>query len=1154
MHQRPRFNPYAHRWVGPSARSLAGLLLVLTLVPGPASIAAPPGKRQAPLADAEAAAVTASLLESKIKEVEAGVDLDDAAKAKLKEQYRKALSNIEARKSFEIQAADFAKSLEAAPVETLRLRTETVEASSHTPSDALPADADAQAIDQLLAKQLADTSVEEARLSTLDKGLDALAVRPNEARERLSEAKRQIDEIDANLAASAAEGESPAMVQARRWALQTSRAALIAEGRMLDQELASMSVRADLIKAKRDKAALSLKVNKAQQQALEAAANERRRANAEQAKAESKQAERAATDKGPAAQELARRNTALGDDLAALTAGLDQVDRQRTAIQSESKRVQDDFRTARERLEVARGNAALGHILSDKRRQLPDLRSYRKAMATREDQIAEIALAEIRYREELRQLRDLDGYLDQAVAGIPPAERGRARDEIQPLASRRLALLDELQTTAVTYLRGLSELNFATAQLVETAEAYESYLSEHLLWVRSVSPMDRNAIAGLGPAIRWLLSPSGWKEVAQTLVYQASHSVLLWLVVPALVTLGLRGRVLRSKIRATAEPLRRVRTDRFAYTLNAIALSALLAAPVSLLMGVLGWQLASSVEATVFTKQVGLSLTSLSAVLYYLRSFRVLCMPGGVADKHFRWTSDVLARLRRSFGSLIYLLLPVGFVAQVIYHNDDAALAGSLGRLAVLILSLALAVFFAYLLHPRDGASQHLLAQHPGGWVNRLKKLWYPLTIGIPLSLAGLALAGFLHTAGMLLQSIVHSMWLALGLIVLHQTIARWLLVTRRSLALEAALERAAARKAEPAKRTADDGEIAQVEEPAVDLASLDNQTRRLIGALVFGAGLAGLWLVWSEVLPALSFFERIPLWHRTGIVDGTQQIVPVTLADLLLVLAILLTAVVAGRNLPALLEILLLQYTEMSSGSRYTVTTLTGYVITATALTLIFSTLGLRWSEVQWLVAALGVGIGFGLQEIVANFISGLIILFERPVRVGDIITIGGTTGTVSKIQIRATTIRNWDQQELLVPNKQFITGELLNWSLSDQVNRIIVTVGVEYGADTRKAMAVLAEVAHENPRVLKEPPPLISFESFGDNALTLVMRCYLGTLEGRLGITTELHQAVYVKLNAAGIGIAYPQRDVHLSTDSPLAIRVERAERGPPGGSQTS
>ena len=325
--------------------------------------------------------------------------------------------------------------------------------------------------------------------------------------------------------------------------------------------------------------------------------------------------------------------------------------------------------------------------------------------------------------------------------------------------------------------------------------------------------------------------------------------------------------------------------------------------------------------------------------------------------------------------------------------------------------------------------------------------------VGTPLALAGLAIAGFLHTAGTLLQSIVHSLWLALGLIVVHQAISRWLLVTRRGLALEAALERAAARKADSTKKAPAEAEALHVEEPTVDLATLDHQTRKLIGAVVVAAGFIGLWLVWSEVLPAFTFLDRLPLWHYGGIVDGQEQMVPVTLADLLLVLVIVLIAAVAGRNLPALLEILLLQYTEMSSGSRYTATTLTGYVITATAFLVIFGTLGLNWSQVQWLVAALSVGIGFGLQEIVANFISGLIILFERPVRVGDIITIGGTTGTVSRIQIRATTIRNWDQQELLVPNKQFITGELLNWTLSDQTNRVLVTVGVEYGSDTRKA-----------------------------------------------------------------------------------------------------
>jgi potassium-dependent mechanosensitive channel len=148
--------------------------------------------------------------------------------------------------------------------------------------------------------------------------------------------------------------------------------------------------------------------------------------------------------------------------------------------------------------------------------------------------------------------------------------------------------------------------------------------------------------------------------------------------------------------------------------------------------------------------------------------------------------------------------------------------------------------------------------------------------------------------------------------------------------------------------------------------------------------------------------------------VDGVAQQVPVTAATLGLVLVILFVATAAAKNLPALLEILLLQTESVSAGGRYAIKTLVSYGITVAAFLVAFSTLGLNWGQVQWLVAALGVGIGFGLQEIVANFISGIIILFERPVRVGDIVTIGDTTGVVTNIQIRATTIRNWDRQEL--------------------------------------------------------------------------------------------------------------------------------------------
>jgi small-conductance mechanosensitive channel len=225
----------------------------------------------------------------------------------------------------------------------------------------------------------------------------------------------------------------------------------------------------------------------------------------------------------------------------------------------------------------------------------------------------------------------------------------------------------------------------------------------------------------------------------------------------------------------------------------------------------------------------------------------------------------------------------------------------------------------------------------------------------------------------------------------------------------------------------------------------------------------------------------------------------PITLADLGLALIYLISTVTLARRLPAVLDMILLERFHLSSGSRYTVTTLTTYGIVAGGTLLTLYTLGAQWSQVQWLAAALSVGIGFGLQEIVANFISGLIILFERPVRVGDMITVGNTDGVVTKIRIRATTIRNADNQELLVPNKEFITGRLLNWSLSDPVTRVKVSVGVAYGTDIDRAHALMREAADEHAHVLADPGPSVSFDAFGDNSLTLTLRAFVDDLDHR-------------------------------------------------------
>jgi len=187
-------------------------------------------------------------------------------------------------------------------------------------------------------------------------------------------------------------------------------------------------------------------------------------------------------------------------------------------------------------------------------------------------------------------------------------------------------------------------------------------------------------------------------------------------------------------------------------------------------------------------------------------------------------------------------------------------------------------------------------------------------------------------------------------------------------------------------------------------------------------------------------------------------------------------------------------------------------------------------WGKMQWLIAAISVGLGFGLQEILANFVSGLIILFERPVRVGDVVTVDDVTGVISRIRMRATTITNWDRKEFIVPNKEFVTGRLLNWTLSDQVNRIVINVGVAYGSDTRQTTALLMKVAGEHALVLDEPKPLVTFEAFGDSSLNFVLRCYLPDLDKRLAVIHDLHMRIDEEFKKAGIEIAFPQQDIHI------------------------
>jgi potassium efflux system protein len=300
--------------------------------------------------------------------------------------------------------------------------------------------------------------------------------------------------------------------------------------------------------------------------------------------------------------------------------------------------------------------------------------------------------------------------------------------------------------------------------------------------------------------------------------------------------------------------------------------------------------------------------------------------------------------------------------------------------------------------------------------------------------------------------------------------------------------------------------------------------------------------MIWGDTFSALKVLDRVTLWSITE--PGSDGAGPVTRAVTLGSVGLALVALVftlgAARNIPGLLEVLVLQRQSVDAGTRYAATLLSRYAIFLIGLLVVVNQLGIDWSKAQWLVAALSVGLGFGLQEIVANFVAGIIILFERPVRIGDTVTVGGVSGTVSRIRIRATTILDWDRKELIIPNKSFVTDPVVNWTLTDLTTRVVVPIGIAYGTDPQKALTVMEATVHENPLIIKEPAPAVLFTGFGDSTLNFELRVFVKNLGDSVAVRHQLHLALERALREAGIEIPFPQRDVHLRS-----VTAEAAER---------
>ncbi|MCC7397621.1 MAG: mechanosensitive ion channel [Planctomycetes bacterium] len=978
----------------------------------------------------------------------------------------------------------------------------------------------AQAAATAAQKQAAEVEAERARR----------AERRTALPQQLAEWKGKLDALPTATPEPA--DADPALATARRLSLLAERARDQAELDALDAESKSYDAEVELMRADADLAARRLAATKADSEAWLAAVQPVRAEAAAQAQL---LARMEAARASPPVKNLADGNSALAAEAATLAQQRAEAEREKSQRDRALDDLQKEFDEVKKRVDLVRGGDALATLLRQKRTKLAATgREHQERIKNRTDRIADAQLKSIDYDELRRRLiADPERWLAEQLTLEPQQLDAPANAELlaaaRPLRDARRDLLQQLADGYTSLLTTELDVDTSERQLTERIRAYRAFVTEAVLGLRSSRPLWRLDWRHAAQHLRWFLDVEAWSTVATA----TWHGIVLetWPLLLALLLLAvaLGHRRLVTRLAGHGERAARGTNVDYSPTARSAIDTLLLALPIPLLLLLWSRQRAAPREATEFAKAVAAGAGETAWALLLVLVLRHVVRARGLAEAHFQWQTTPVAHLRRAAPLLLLSVLPFSFVLGMLeLAPDDAGLGAFGGPLLLGQLGILLLVF-SRLLHPRRGII--------GGGIKsadalyRFRVVWYLLAIAIPLVLLAMVALGYEFTV----LQLTRRFYLTVGVVVaggiVHELILRGLLLARRRLQMRHAQARLeAARSGESAVTEA-------VDATAPDPQLLARQTQTLLTTAVTVLVLVVTFQVWVDVLPALGILRRFTVWGQAGSEGAT------TLADLTFGLFVLLASLLAARNLPALLELLVLQRFRMQAGERHAITTLTRYVLVGVGLAWTCRSFGIGWSNVQWLLAAMSVGLGFGLQEIFANFVSGLILLFERPMRVGDVVTVGTTTGRVTRIRIRATTIQDWDKKVLVVPNREFVTGQFTNWTLGDPVVRWVLPVGVAYGSDTERALRLLEQVARQSRFVVATPAPEAVFVGFGDSNLSLELRVFvdMNSLEYRW--MTELYQGIDQAFREAGLEIAFPQRDVNLKLPGPLQAWLAQA-----------
>lgn len=855
-----------------------------------------------------------------------------------------ALSWLADAKESDIRAQQYQKAIDDFPKLTRELRQQLAQEGDKplpVPSNLSTSDLEQQVLQ--VSSQLLElnrlSQQEQDRAREISESLGQLP-------QQQSEARRMLAEIGPRIQSQS--NPSTPVAQAQLTLLQAEAVARKAKVNELELSQLSANNRQELSRLQVELYKKREARVQAQLQSLRNNLNNQRQQAAEQALERTELLAEQGGDLPESITQQLQRNRELSQALNQQVQRIDLISSQQRQAVAQTQQVRQALNTIREQAQWLGVSTALGETLRAQVARLPEMPKSQQL----DRDMAQLRVQRLQYEDMLEKLQQQKTTLKQDDGTPLTPDQQRILDAQWRTQSE---LLNSLLSGYDTQILELTKLKVANSQLVDALNGVREATHRYLFWVADVSPISLSYPLAVAQDLTRLLSLDTLSQLSGAFVMMMTNQETLLPIIAALLFVGFSvssRRHYHAFLERASSRVGKVTQDHLSLTLRTVFWSILMALPLPVLWAALGYGLQNAWSYPMAIA-IGNAVTATVPVLWVFMISASFAHPHGLFITHFRWSPTQVARAMRFYRLSVWLIVPL-MMALITFENyNDREFAGTLGRLCFILLCIALSLVTNSL--KRAGIPLYL--DKKGSGENMINVALWGLLLSAPLIAALASALGYLTTSQALLARLETSVAIWFFLLVVYHIIRRWMLIQRRRIAFDRAKQRRADILAQRARGEEDsphsnstEGSI-DVEEPIIDLDVISAQSLRLVRSILTMIALVSVIVLWSEIHSAFGFLENIRLWDVSSTINGIESVQPITMGSLLIAVLVLIITAQLVRNLPALLELALLQHLDLTPGTGYAISTITKYLVILFGGLLGFSLLGIEWAKFNgWL------------------------------------------------------------------------------------------------------------------------------------------------------------------------------------------------------------